>query len=461
MTQNIEAMLVLVVDDEPSIRLLIEKELGSDRREITAVGSAKEALRIFSQETFDIVLLDMQLPDGNGMDLLAQFQEIAPEVQVIVLTGFGEVENAVQAMKLGAYDYITKPYVLDRLSLVMEKAYQRTCLQRENRYLRRTQSSAAAPKLVGQSNAIENIRFLVGKVAPTQVPVLLTGESGTGKNVVAQTIHALSGRSELPLITKNCGTFQKDLLRSELFGYRKGAFTGADDSYEGLLSFAHRGTMFLDEVGELSTDIQSSLLRVLENQTFRRLGEKEEKKVDIRFICATNRDLQTEVKAGRFSEAMYHRLNVFNIVLPPLRTRKDDIPALIEYFLGRLRPGERTARISDHAMQCLLSYDWPGNVRELQNVLERGLILSESGLITHRSLPLELAKPSESSGSGKDNPFLSLKEIERQHILAVMQYVDGSRTRAAQILGIGRKTLYRKLQGISVKKRDVAPKQEK
>ncbi|PIE67928.1 MAG: sigma-54-dependent Fis family transcriptional regulator [Deltaproteobacteria bacterium] len=442
-------MQVLVVDDEPSIRRLIEKELGSDRRKITAVGTATEALQIFREETFDIVLLDMQLPDGNGMDLLVQFQELAPEVQVIIITGFGEVDNAVQAMKLGAYDYITKPYTLDRLSLVMEKAYQRTCLHRENRHLRRSQSTTISPKLVGQSKPIENIRYLLQKVAPAQVPVLLTGESGTGKNVVAQMIHALSERRDLPLITKNCGTFQKDLLRSELFGYRKGAFTGANDSYEGLLSFAHRGTMFLDEVGELSPDLQSSLLRVLENQTFRRLGEKEENKVDVRFLCATNRDLQAEVEAGRFSEAMYHRLNVFNIELPPLRNRKDDIPALIEYFLGRLRPGDRSARISDRAMQCLLAYDWPGNVRELQNVIERGLILSESGLITHRSLPLELANPSDDSTSDGGNPFLSLKEIERQHILAVMQYVDGRRTHAAQILGIGRKTLYRKLQVIT------------
>ncbi len=443
---NLETMHVLVVDDEPSIRRLIEKELGSERRRITTVGTVSSADQAFSQETFDLVLLDMKLPDGNGMDLLARFQDLAPEVQVIIITGYGEVDNAVQAMKLGAYDYITKPYALDRLTLVMEKAYQRTCLQRENRLLRQAQSAEMTPKLVGQSEAMENVRFLIRKVAPTQVPVLLTGESGTGKNVVAQLIHALSNRSELPLITKNCGTFQKDLLRSELFGYRRGAFTGANDSYEGLLSLAHRGTMFLDEIGELSVEIQSSLLRVIENQTFRRLGEKEERKVDVRFVCATNRDLKKEVEAGRFSEALYHRLNVFKIALPPLRNRKDDIPALIEYFLGRLRPGERMARITDGALVCLMAYDWPGNIRELQNVLERGLILSEGGVITEQSLPRELVDTMASSTA--NGPFLPLKEIERQHILAVIEYVNGSRTRAAQILGIGRKTLYRKLQAL-------------
>ncbi len=448
MTSTVETMQVLVVDDESSIRRLAEKELSSERRCITTVGSIAEARRAFSKDAFDIVLLDMQLPDGHGMDLLAYFQEQAPEVQVVIITGFGDVDDAVQAMKLGAYDYITKPYALDRLTLIMEKAYQRTCLQRENRLLRQAHSDRATPKLVGQSSALENIRFLTRKVAPTRVPVLLTGESGTGKNVVAQLIHTLSDRSDLPLITKNCGTFQKDLLRSELFGYRKGAFTGANDSYEGLLSFAHRGTMFLDEIGELSPEVQSSLLRVLENQTFRRLGEKEEKKVDVRFICATNRDLQAEVDAGRFSEAMYHRLNVFKIALPPLRTRKEDIPVLIEYFLGRLRPGERMARITDRALQCLMAYDWPGNIRELQNVLERGLILSEGGLITDQSLPKELAD--QAGGSAPDESFLSLEVVERQHILAVLQYVGGNRTRAAEILGIGRKTLYRKLHSLSL-----------
>jgi two-component system NtrC family response regulator len=447
MTSVLETMQVLVVDDEQSIRRLVEKELGTERRRITTAGSVKEALKLFRQETFDVVLQDMRLPDGDGLDMLAQLQELAPEVQVIIITGYGEVDNAVQAMKLGAYDYITKPFDLDRLALVMEKAFQRTCLQRENRLLRRSQATQATPKLVGHSAALENVRFLIRKVAPARVPVLLTGESGTGKNVVAQLIHDLSDRCERPLITKNCGTFQKDLLRSELFGYRRGAFTGANESYEGLLSFAHRGTLFLDEIGELSHEVQSALLRVIENQTFRRVGEKDEKRVDVRFVFATNRDLHAEMEAGRFSEAMYHRLNVFNICLPALRSRKEDIPALIEYFLGRLRPGERTARITERALQGLMAYDWPGNIRELQNVLERGLILSEGDLITEQSLPLELVGRVPESTSNV--AFQPLREVERQHILTVLQFVGGSRTRAAEILGIGRKTLYRKLQELS------------
>ena len=448
MTADMDIMNVLVVDDEPSIRRLTEKELASPRRRITTTGSVKEALAVFSRDTYDIVLLDMRLPDGTGLDLLAQFQDMAPEVQVVVLTGYGEVDNAVKAMKMGAYDYIAKPYALDRLIMLMEKAWQRTRLQRENRLLRRTRSDETAPTLVGQSAALENIRFLIGKVAPARVPVLLTGESGTGKNVVAQLIHALSQRRGQPLVTKNCGTFQKELLRSELFGYRRGAFTGANESYEGLLSLAHRGTMFLDEIGELSPEVQGALLRVIENKTFRRIGEKAEKRLDVRFICATNRSLQAEVEAGRFSDALFHRLNVFNIDLPPLRQRKDDIPALIEFFLGRLRSGDAPPGITDRALQCLMAYEWPGNVRELQNVLERGLILSDGDRITTRSLPRELGEKGEVSRH--DQPFLPLKAVEQQHIRAVLRYVNGSRTRAADILGIGRKTLYRKLQDMNL-----------
>ncbi len=442
-----ETMQVLVVDDEQSIRRLVEKELGTDRRRITTAGTVETALQFFRQKAFDVVLLDMRLSDGDGLDLLTQFQEFAPEVQVIIITGHGDVDNAVQAMKMGAYDYMTKPFALDHLSLVIEKAYQRACLQRENRMLRHNQSQQVSPKLVGHSAAMENVRFLIRKVAPTGVPVLLSGESGTGKNVVAQLIHEMSDRREQSLVTKNCGTFQKDLLRSELFGHRKGAFTGADQSNEGLLSFAHMGTLFLDEIGELSLEIQSALLRVIENQTFRRIGERDEQTVDVRFIFATNRDMQAEMEAGRFSEAMYHRLNVFNITLPPLRNRKEDIPALIEYFLGRHRPGEGRPRIGGRALQCLMAYDWPGNIRELQNVLERSLILSESDLITEQALPLALS--GRLVATGASGPFMPLKEIERQHILAVLHFVGGSRTRAAEILGIGRKTLYRKLQHLS------------
>ena len=440
----LEEINLLVVDDEASIRRLIEKELSSDRRLIQSAGTVADALSLFKQEKFDVVVLDMRLPDGNGLDVLVQLQQIAPEIQVIIITGHGDVDNAVQAMKLGAYDYITKPFELERLELIVEKAFQRSRLQRENQLLRHAKSEEPPPRLIGRSPKMDQVRFLSQKVAPTDVPVLLTGESGTGKNLVAQLIHELSRRNAMPLVTKNCGTFQKDLLRSELFGHRKGAFTGATESSEGLLSFANQGTLFLDEVGELSMEVQSGLLRVIENQTYRGVGEKEERKVNVRFIFATNRDLRNEVALGRFSEALYHRLNVFMIPLPPLRERKEDIPLLVEHFIGRLSSGDKKLYLTDRTMQCLMAYDWPGNVREMHNVLERGVILSEGDLVSERALPIEIVQAAPPSS--EKAPFLSLDEVERQHILAVLNYVGGSRTRAADILGIGRKTLYRKLK---------------
>jgi two-component system NtrC family response regulator len=448
MKPNFETIHLLVVDDEASIRHLVEKELSSDRRRITTVGSSQEAMKAFRDTSFDVVMLDMRLPDGDGIDLLPHFQDLAPEVQVIIITGFGEVDNAVQAMKLGAYDYLTKPFDLDRLEMVIEKAFQRTSLQRENRLLRQNQPDKRPIKLIGHSEKINQVIFLVRKVAPTQVPVLLTGESGTGKTIVARSIHALSARRDMLLVTKNCATLQKELVRSELFGHRKGAFTGADQARDGLLTYAHKGTLFLDEIGELPLEVQGALLKVLETQSFRKVGDKDEQKVDVRFIFATNRDLQAEVDAGRFSEALYHRLNVFHLPLPPLRARKEDIPALVEYFLGQLATGEEQPRISPRAMDCLLSYDWPGNVRELRNVLERGLILSDNNFIIEHVLPLELVGGLSERSS--DAAFPTLREVEREHIIKVLNFVNGRRKQAAELLGIGRKTLYRKLLALDI-----------
>ena len=441
---------ILVVDDESSIRKLFEKELKAPGRRITTAGNASEALFLVRESIFDIIVLDIKLPDMNGMDLLVHFQETLPDVAVIMITGHGDIETAVEAMRVGAYDYLTKPFSLDRVEMVIENAYQRVRLQRENRLLRHSESERGkpSPKFIGHSKATNHVRFLIEKVAPTNVPVLITGASGTGKNVATSAIHAQSKRAETPLITKNCATLDKKLLRSELFGYVKGAFTGAEKSQDGLLSLAHKGTLFFDEVGELSLDLQGALLRVLETQRYRRVGDKEERSVDVRFIFATNRNLKKEVEEGRFHDAFYHRINVFHIELPPLRKRTEDIPGLVEHTLGTLSRDNHTQyTITEEAKKQLMEYDWPGNVRELKNVLERATILAENNLITRALLPFELNTcPFEPDPYEEVEPLHSLSEMEKQHIKKVLDRLDGNRTKAASILGIGRKTLYRKIQ---------------
>jgi two-component system NtrC family response regulator len=435
---------ILVVDDEPSICKLAQKELAFSNRRITTANSAALALKYASQQNFDVIVLDVRLPDGNGVELLERFRETLPHVEVIMITGYSEVSNAVEAMKIGAYDYITKPFSLDRLNLVIERAYQRSMLHKELHLLREDKDSDSPPSITGHSSTICQIRYLVDKVAPTLTPVLITGESGVGKNIVVNALHRKSSRADKLLIVKNCGSFNKDLLRSELFGYCKGAFTGAVDSQEGLLSLANNGSLFFDEVGELSLEVQSMLLRVLESQRYRRVGDKEERSVNIRFFFATNRDLTREVEAGRFHEALYHRLNVFRIEIPPLREHKEDIPALMEYFLGHIYPDRPPYKVSNQAMQCLMSYHWPGNIRELRNVIERGIILAENDLITLKCLPNDIAKCLDDSGNCK--PFPSLEQHEREFISRVLEYVANNRTQAARMLGIGRKTLYRKIK---------------
>ena len=434
---------VLVVDDEESLTKLFKKELTHEGRAVVTAGSGREAKGLSRKTQFDVIVLDLRLPDADGLELLAWFRSHLADAEIIMITGHGNIDSAVEAMRLGAYDYIAKPFKLDEVEIVVERAWQRVCLQRENRSLKH-QMSAAPPMLVGLSQAVKQIRFLVDKVAPTDVLVLITGESGVGKDVVAHAIHQSSPRAGKPLIIKNCATLQKELSRSELFGHIRGAFTGATESQEGLMTLAHQGTLFLDEIGELPLEVQGSLLRVIESKAYRRIGEKDERHADLRFLFATNRNLQHEVEAGRFHEALYHRINVFNIHIPPLAERKEDIPLLVDYFLNRLRPGQTVCAVTEGAMRCLLRYSWPGNIRELRNVLERGIILAENGLITEHALPRELL--------GKDQPeqdamrdALSLKAMERIHIERMLHIHDGNRSLAAASLGISRKTLYRKI----------------
>jgi two-component system, NtrC family, response regulator len=436
---------VLVIDDEESILKLLHHELSTPERIVDTAGSAKAGREMLSRTRYDIVVSDIRLPDGNGMDLLVEFKGLYPDIEIVLITGHGNIDNAVEAMRIGAYDYVTKPFHLDRVELVIERAYERVRLERENRSLRHSKQTVSHPKLVGNSAAIKQVHYLMDRVAPTEVAALLTGASGVGKDVVANVIQAQSSRAEKPFIIKNCATLQKELLRSEMFGHLRGSFTGATDNREGLMTFADTGTLFLDEIGELPLEVQGALLRVLEAKRYRRVGEKNERQVDIRFIFATSRNLTEEVEAGRFNEALFHRINVFNIHIPPLASRKEDIPLLVEHFLGRMSPTMRQGRMTmtDKVMQCLMRYDWPGNIRELRNVLERSIILAEGGVITEQALPWELAEHAESCTEG--GGFL-LEAVEREHIERTLNFFGGNRQRAAKALGIGRKTLYRKLE---------------
>ncbi|WP_338667874.1 sigma-54-dependent transcriptional regulator [Pseudodesulfovibrio methanolicus] len=438
-----ETNRVLVVDDEPFIRKLAERELARPGREVTTAATAAQATRLVKRGGFDVILLDVRLPDGNGNRLLEHFRETLPDVEVIMITGYSEVASAVEAMKAGAYDYVTKPFSLDRINLLIDRAFQRRLMQRELRRLRMNKGGKPRQQIIGTSAAMRQIGFLIDKVAPTDAPVLITGESGVGKNVVVNVLHDRSSRADMPLIVKNCGAFNKELLRSELFGYCKGAFTGADTSQEGVLAQADKGTLFFDEVGELPLEVQASLLRVFESQRYRRVGDREERGVDVRFLFATNRDLAREVEAGRFHEALFHRLNVFSIDIPPLRERKEDIPLLVAHFLENLYPDRPPYRLSKRAGQSMISYDWPGNVRELRNVIERGIILAENDLITTKCLPSDIARSLEECENYA--PLPTLEQQEKRYILRVMEHVNQNRTQAARILGIGRKTLYRKL----------------
>ncbi len=436
-----EKYSILVVDDEESIRRLLQKELANNQREIHTAADGSEAMAMVRKHWFDVVIMDLWLPDVSDLDLLIRIRESIPHLEVVLITGHGDVDIAVEAMKLGAYDFIRKPFNLDRLDLIVEKAHQRVLLSRENAVLRHsTGQEHNKVRIIGNSQAIRDIQFLIDKVAPARIPVLITGESGVGKDVVARLIHQRSPLAGNPLIIKNCASLQKELARSELFGHLKGSFTGADDSREGLLSFAHDSTLFLDEIGELPLEVQASLLRVLETGNYRRVGEKEERQVNIRFLFATNRHLADEVEKGRFNEAFFHRINAFSIPIPSLKQRKEDLPLLVDYFLTSLSPDNTSYRIVERAMACLLRYNWPGNIRELRNVIERSIILAENGIISERCLPRELVESADTTSA-----TLTLESVEKQHILKLLDFHGDNRQQTAEALGISRKTLYRKL----------------
>jgi two-component system response regulator AtoC len=440
---------ILVVDDEEPFRRLLKKELTRKGYAVEVAADGSEALRLLNDRSFNVILLDVVMPGVDGISLMKKLKEDSGAPSVIVLTGKATVETAVEAMKNGAYDYLTKPYKLDELAVVIDRAYEFSRLSVKSRLLEQELVRQEVPfAFIGKSRQIQEILSLIEKVAPTDSPVFIQGESGTGKELVANTVWHFSLRKDAPFIALNCATLSENLIESEIFGHEKGAFTSAYQTKHGLVEVADKGTLFLDEIAEMPIGLQAKLLRFLDSGEFRRVGGNKTLSVDVRVIAATNKDLATLIKAGSFREDLYYRLNVINITIPPLRERKADIAELARHFLATYakKLSKPIADFTSEALELLSAYRWPGNVRELENVVERAVIVCESGTIGAEDLSI----PSYAAVADMNvNP--SLEEMEKNYILRVLNETGGNQSKASQLLGIDRKTLYLKLKkyGIS------------
>lgn len=443
---------ILVVDDEENQRDMLAGSLKKQGYAVEAAESGKVALELAGQKHFELALVDLKMPEMDGIELLEKLKEQNPEMQVIMMTAYKTVESAVEAMQKGAYHYISKPINLNELKLNIKKALNNQRIIIENRYLKEElEQQYKDLKIIGGSKAITGVLSTVARVAPTDSIVLVRGESGTGKELVARAIHALSQRKDEKFIPVSCAALPETLLESELFGYERGAFTGAAKKREGRFELADGGTLFLDEIGDIPLETQVKLLRVIESQKFERLGGKDTLNVDVRIISATNQDLEKKTKEKSFREDLYYRLNVISIFIPPLRERKEDIITLVEHFVNK--SNQKCAKdikgITQKAKEILLSYDWPGNVRELENIIERGVVLSRGEALDEEDLS------SLSFGRRKGMPSdLSLKEMEKSHILNVLEKTDWNLGKAAEMLGIHRNTLRLKMKEYKVERND-------
>ncbi|NUP88975.1 MAG: sigma-54-dependent Fis family transcriptional regulator [Candidatus Sumerlaeia bacterium] len=440
---------VLLVDDERAIRQALSVELGHGGFEVAAAASGPEALALLEGDEFDAVLLDLRMPEMPGEEVLAAILRQRPHLAVVILTAHGDVQSAVQCLRAGAFDYLQKPSPLDELELALGRAIESTRLRTANRELNRRLSSPAesAIPLVGDSAAFREIRKVVSRVAPTDVPVLITGESGTGKEIVARSIVAESDRAAASLFTINCAALSESLVESELFGHERGAFTGANETRPGFFELADGGTIFLDEIGEMTPGLQAKLLRVLQFGEFQRVGGRRTLTSDVRIIAATNRDLEAEMRAGGFREDLFHRISTITIAIPPLRERPEDLRPLVEMIVrDRLPRGVAPPEITPEAHVCLAAHDWPGNVRELENVFIRAAILCPEARIEPGHLPPAIrahaGAPLPAEAAAAD---ATLEEIERRHILAMLERCRGNKAEAARRLGITKRTLYNKL----------------
>ena len=434
---------VLIVDDEFSMRDSLVHWFEKDGYRTGSAQDGREALQRLEEQDWDAVLLDIKMPGMDGLELQRRIREVDPELPIIMITAFASVDSAVQALKEGAFDYVTKPIDPDELSHLVRRAVERRRLQRENTQLRRKVDQLATPTtIVGASGPMSKVLELVASVAQTDTTVLIRGESGTGKELIAQTIHANSRRRYFPIVPVNCGAVPESLLESELFGHEKGAFTGAQYRRKGKLEMADGGTLFLDEIGTIGLPMQVNLLRVLETKEFTRLGGTKPVRVDFRVICATNQDLERQVREGTFREDLYFRLNVITISIPPLRERRQDIPLLAQHLLAKYAQemNRSFSGFDPAAMDLLVRYDWPGNVRELANAVERALVVGRGPTVMAVDLPMRL---NERTGPPAGD---SLADVEQAQIRIILERTGGNITRAAEILQIDRVTLYNKIK---------------
>jgi len=438
---------ILIIDDEEKLRSLLARIIKSEGFEVFEAKDLKSGFKKLEQTDIDVVLCDVKLPDGNGVDFLQNIKGSFPETEVILLTAFGNIPDGVQAMKNGAFDYIVKGDDNDKIIPLLYKAVEKVHLQKKVQQLeKRINDKYSFSTIIGKSKGIEQVIDLAQKVAKTDSTVLLTGETGTGKEVFAQAIHENSNRVGKSFVALNCSTFTKEILESELFGHKQGAFTGAVKDKKGFIEEANGGTLFLDEIGEMPIDLQAKLLRVLETSEYIPVGDTTPKKSNFRLIAATNRDLKTESDEHRFRSDLYFRLNIFEIKLPSLRERIKDIAVLTHHFVKQFseKTNKKTLQISDDFLQKLENYSWPGNIRELKNIIERSVILSNGDTLTSDVLPYEMQHQAEKST--KSMSAFSMQSVEKLHIQKVLNYTKGNKAETARLLEIGIATLYRKLE---------------
>ncbi len=441
---------ILLIDDEEKLRSLLKRIISLEGYKVTDIGTLAGANKILETQIIDIVLCDVKLTDGNGVDFVKSLKAKYPAIEVILLTAYGNIYDGVQAIKNGAFDYLVKGDDNDKIIPILSRASEKVALEnRVKRLEKELGNQFNFDIIIGNSNLIQNAVQLAKKVAPTDAPVLLTGETGTGKEVFAQAIHYNSARANQSFVALNCSAFSKDLLESELFGHKSGAFTGANKDKKGLVEEARGGTLFLDEIGEMPLDLQPKLLRLLENGTYLRVGDTKEQKANLRLIAATNRDLQQEIELKHFRSDLYYRIAVFSIELPALRDRKKDIPKLAEHFLKfySAKTNKTIKTISSEATEAFMNNPWKGNVRELKNVIERAVIMEDGQELHLDSLPLDM----QHCNLANNLPAFHLATVERLHILKILHYTNGNKTEAARLLNIGLATLYRKLEEYGIK----------